>query len=169
MSRRRGRILAFQALYSYDVGGLTLDRVMELEWDKKDFRSDASGGPGLGVGSSAGGVSGNADGQSFSSDETKDYARLLIAGTVNHLAQIDHEIENHLSEKWEMARLNKVSLAILRLSVFELMFQPDLASSIVIDEAIRIAKEYGEEDSYRFINAILDRIRRDVKSDGLHN
>ncbi len=165
MSRRRGRILAFQALYSYDVGGLTLDRVMELEWDKKDYRSNVNAD--LGTGESD--PSGNAGSQSLSSDETKDYARLLIAGTINHLAQVDHEIENHLSEKWEMARLNKVSLAILRLSVFELMFQPDLASSIVIDEAIRIAKEYGEEDSYRFINAILDRIRRDVKSDGLHN
>ncbi len=165
MSRRRGRILAFQALYSYDVGGLTLDRVMELEWDKKDYRSNVNAD--LGTGESD--PSGNAGRQSLSSDETKDYARLLIAGTINHLAQVDHEIENHLSEKWEMARLNKVSLAILRLSVFELMFQPDLASSIVIDEAIRIAKEYGEEDSYRFINAILDRIRRDVKSDGLHN
>ncbi len=165
MSRRRGRILAFQALYSYDVGGLTLDRVMELEWDKKDYRSNVNAD--LGTGESD--PSGNAGSQSLSSDETKDYARLLIAGTINHLAQVDHEIENHLSEKWEMVRLNKVSLAILRLSVFELMFQPDLASSIVIDEAIRIAKEYGEEDSYRFINAILDRIRRDVKSDGLHN
>lgn len=150
MSRRKGRILAFQGLYSYDVGGVSLDSLLELEWDQKEQDADSEEVEQVETAETAG-----------TEEQTKDYARLLIAGAVNHLDEIDGAIKAHLSEKWELSRINKVTLAILRLSVFELMYQKELHSKIVIDEAIRIAKEYGADDSYKFINAILDSISKD--------
>ncbi len=134
MSRRKGRILAFQALYSYDVGEMPLDQLLKLEWNDNED----------------------------SDDNSRDFARLLIGGTVQHIDEIDATIKGHLSGKWEIGRVNKVSLAILRLSVYSLMFQSDTHPSIVIDEAIDIAKEYGADDAFKFINAVLDNIRKDL-------
>ena len=132
MSRRKGRILAFQALYSYDVGEMPEEQLLKLEWN------DESDG------------------------DSQDFARLLIGGTIKHIDDIDANIKKHLTGKWEIERINKVSLAILRLSVYSLMYQTDTHPSIVIDEAIDIAKEYGADDSFRFINAVLDNIRKEL-------
>jgi N utilization substance protein B len=140
VSRRKGRILAFQALYSYDVGGVPLDELLKLEWAEA-----AETEPG----------------------ESTDFARMIIAGTINHLEQVDESIRNHLSGSWTFDRINKVTLAILRMSIYSLIFQPDIHPTIVIDEAIDIAKEFGSDDSFKFINAVLDTIRKelDVKKD----
>ena len=60
-----------------------------------------------------------------------------------------------------MDRINKVTLAILRTSVYEMKFQADAKPFVVIDEAVNIAKDYGTDDSFKFINAVLDKIGRD--------
>jgi N utilization substance protein B len=73
-------------------------------------------------------------------------------------------IKKHL-QTWDFSRLNRVDLAILRMSVYTLMYQNDMAPSIVIDEAIGISKEFGTDDSFRFINGVLDSIRRTLLAD----
>ena len=73
-------------------------------------------------------------------------------------------IKSHLSASWTMERLNKVSLAVLRLSVYSLLYQKDLHPSIIIDEAIAIVKEFGQDDSFKFLNAILDTISKDISN-----
>lgn len=93
---------------------------------------------------------------------SSDFARLLISGTVDHLDEIDALIKKHLSDKWEFSRVNKVSLAILRMSVFSLLYEQSTAAPVVIDEAIDIAKEYGSDDSFKFINAVLDNVHKDI-------
>ncbi len=57
-----------------------------------------------------------------------------------------------------------MDLAILRLSAYCLLFQQDIPSSVTIDEAVDIAKEFGTDDSYRFINGVLDGIRKQRES-----
>jgi N utilization substance protein B len=59
-----------------------------------------------------------------------------------------------------MDRINKVALSVMRMSVYSLLYQKDTHASIVIDEAVGIAKEYGAEDSFKFINAVLDKINK---------
>lgn len=90
---------------------------------------------------------------------TVTFARLLIAGTIENIEAIDTLIKGHL-KNWNFDRLNRVDLAIMRMSVYSLKYQPDIPPSIVIDEAIDIAKEYGTDDSYRFINGVLDAIKK---------
>jgi N utilization substance protein B len=135
VSRRKGRILAFQALYSWDVGGIATDDILKFSW----AGSGTGGEPDV---------------------ETAAFARLLIAGTMEHRDEIDSLIRDHLSAKWDFSRLNRVSLAILRMSVYSLLYQKDTHPTVVIDEAIDIAKEYGADDSFKFINAVLDTISR---------
>lgn len=136
MARRKGRILAFQALYSYDMGNVNEENVIEFSWVDQAVL-DRMG----------------EDGQLF--------ARLIVIGTIDNLQEVDQNIKDHLAN-WSFDRLNKVDLAILRMSTYSLLFQKDIHPSIVIDEAVDIAKEYGSDDAYKFINAVLDSIRKDL-------
>ena len=87
----------------------------------------------------------------------------MIAGAIENQSQIDERIKENL-KGWDFARLNKVTLSILRMSVYSLLFQKDVPVSIVIDEAVDIAKEYGQDDSFKFINAVLDTIGKSCNS-----
>ncbi len=148
MSRRKSRILALQALYSYDVGGVPVDELLKFEWDSfETLPSESEGSASQSV-------------QDADSD-TYDFARILVSGTVNHLEEVDSIIRNHLSSGWTMERMNRVSLAILRLSVYSLLYFEDMPATIVIDEAIDLAKDFGIDDSFKFINAVLDTIRKE--------
>ncbi|NLM00321.1 MAG: transcription antitermination factor NusB [Treponema sp.] len=136
MSRRKGRILAFQALYSYDVGNVNRESLMNFDWvEQKTLKKIGEDG--------------------------KIFAQLLVSGTIEHLDEIDEKIKANI-EKWDFERINKVDLALLRMSVYSLMYQKDMHPSIVIDEAIDISKEFGVDDAYKFINAVLDSIRKSL-------
>jgi N utilization substance protein B len=147
-ARRKGRILAFQTLYAYELCARVLP-----------------GAPGTGktpdllllgfpwIDESA---------QEKSNQESIDFARLIAAGTIENLAEIDKQIKIQL-EHWDFSRLNKVDQAILRIGVYSLLFQKDIPASVTIDEAVDISKEYGTDESYRFINGVLDGIRKNLQ------
>ena len=135
MTRRESRIIAFQGLYSWDVGNIPLEEVLTFGWVENPVSVD---------------------------DESLAFSRHLIAGAVECKDEIDGIIKKFL-KNWDFNRLNKVSVAILRMSVYSLMKQKDIMPSIVIDEAIHIAKEFGPDDSYKFINAILDNIKKSLE------
>ena len=112
------------------------------------------------------------DFESLNSDSEESSSRALcvaeinsenstFSGTIENITQIDELIKNHLSN-WEFDRVNRVSVAILRMSVYSLLFMKDIEPSIVIDEAIDIAKNFGPDDSYKFVNAILDNIKKSI-------
>ena len=117
-----------------EIGGNPLEEVLKLSWADSD------------------------KGESVD-EESGTFARMLIAGAVEHKAEIDDLIAKHLNG-WEFDRVNKVSMAILRMSVYSLLYQKDIPASIVIDEAVSIAKDYGQNDAFRFINAVLDTIKK---------
>ena len=155
VSRRNGRILAVQALYSYDVGKMPLEELLKLEWIQN--------GTDAGIVPEEIKEEFTESGELNNKAEEYDFARLLIAATINHIDEIDEKIKTHLSGKWDFNRLNKVTLAVLRISVFAILYQKDLNPTIVIDEAIGISKDFGTDDSFKFINAILDTIRKEVE------
>jgi N utilization substance protein B len=146
-SRRKGRILAFQALYSWEMNDSARkgpdkpvigEGLLDFSWLESDRRAAME-------------------------EDISGFSRLLVVGTIENIAAIDKMIRGHL-ENWDISRLNRVDLAILRMSAYTLMFQPDMAPSIVINEAIGIAKEFGADDSYRFVNGVLDSIRRTLQN-----
>lgn len=142
MSRRKSRILAFQALFSWEASESTLEDLLTFSWNYKD--SDVlEESPVL---------------ESEAAKDEKLFASLLVSGTIDRITEIDQLITEHLSDNWSIDRINKVALAILRIAIYELKFQPDSVAKIVIDEAVNIAKQFGADDSYKFINAILDKL-----------
>ena len=133
-ARRKGRILAFQGLFAHELTGTPVAELVQLGWLDQESQEKIK-------------------------QESKDFARLLIQGTIEKLPEIDRQITQQL-EHWDFTRLNKVDLAILRISAYCLIFQTDIPPSVTIDEAIDIAKQFGTDDSYRFINGVLDGIRK---------
>ena len=136
-SRRKSRILAFQALFFWDASICPLEELISFAWldDQKQEKYNQNG--------------------------TLDFSKLLITGTLENIKEIDKKITNNL-QHWEIDRLNRVDLAVLRLSAYSLMYQHEIPASIVIDEAIGICREYGTDDSYKFINGVLDSIRKSI-------
>ena len=132
--RRKGRIIAFQALYAWDVSKRPVEELLDFDWVEQT-KQDKIGEEGL------------------------VFPRLIISGTIENIDEIDRNIRENL-DSWDFNRLNRVDLAIIRISVYALLYQKDLHPSIVIDEAIDICKEFGSDESYRFVNAILDSIRK---------
>lgn len=87
------------------------------------------------------------------------YLNRLVTGTAEHMETIDEVISNHL-EKWTIDRLANVDRNLLRLSVYELMYcQDEVPANVVIDESIEIAKVYGDDQSSKFINGVLSKVK----------
>ena len=133
-ARRKARIIAFQSLYRHDLSGAGLQDLFDFSWMDVE-RSGAAAA------------------------DTLAFARLLIQGAVENIGKIDETIKGQL-ENWDFTRLNRVDLALLRMSVYCLLFQQDIPASVTIDEAVDISKTYGTADSYRFVNGVLDGVRK---------
>ena len=91
--------------------------------------------------------------------EVKTFANQLFTGTVEHLADIDPLITSH-ADNWNLKRMAVIDRNILRLGVFELMHLHDTPPKVCINEAIELAKRFGDTESGKFINGILDAIHK---------
>jgi N utilization substance protein B len=93
--------------------------------------------------------------------ELRNFAAELVAGTLRELPQLDGLLEKHASN-WKIGRMGIVDRNLLRMAIFELRHFPDTPASVVIDEAIELAKEFGTEESPSFINGVLDAVKNAV-------
>jgi len=125
--------LAFQALYFWESNRVPVEELTGFAWLDEDKLKKLDEG-------------------------TAVFSRMLIAGAIENIEAVDGMIKEHL-QNWDITRLNRVDLAILRMSVYTLMFQNDIPPSIVIEEAIGICVEYGADGSHKFVNGVLDSIR----------
>lgn len=92
-------------------------------------------------------------------EDVKPFANQLMAGTVEKLAEIDPLIARH-ADNWDMKRMAVIDRNILRLGVYELLYQADVPPKVCINEAIELAKRFGDTESGKFINGILDAIHK---------
>ena len=97
------------------------------------------------------------DNEAVSSREDVDYIQARCQAIRDRLPEIDRLI-NENTEGWNTDRMGKVELTILRLGVYEMCFDDDIPAGVAIDEAVEIAKKYGQENSGGFVNAILAKI-----------
>jgi N utilization substance protein B len=96
-------------------------------------------------------------------DEARAFASALVHGTKREQHQIDKRIAES-TEHWDLERMAVVDRNILRMAVYELAFEPGVPGKVAINEAIEIAKKFGTRESSRFINGVLDRIHRELRS-----
>ncbi len=95
--------------------------------------------------------------------ETQAFAETLVQGALANQPKIDGIIAQY-AEHWDLDRMAVVDRNILRVAVYELVFEPDVPPKAVINEAIEIAKKFGTRESGRFINGILDRVHKELRA-----
>jgi N utilization substance protein B len=94
--------------------------------------------------------------------DTRTFAASLVRGTKAQQAKIDAIIAES-AEHWALERMAVVDRNILRMAVYELLYEPDVPGKVAINEAIEIAKKFGTAESSRFINGVLDRVHRELR------
>ncbi|HEY7746467.1 MAG TPA: transcription antitermination factor NusB [Desulfuromonadales bacterium] len=144
--RRQGREFALKIIYSLQDQEEPVEAILADFWQNFRFQNDILGEP-IEV----------AEGPlPF---EVRRFAEELILGVAENLEKIDQVIEEH-STNWALDRMARVDLSLLRMATYELLFQPETPTSVIINEAIEIGKRFGTKETPAFVNGILDKISR---------
>lgn len=97
-------------------------------------------------------------------EQTREFARTLFLRTLNHIPDLDKEIQK-LTANWDLNRMAVIDRLVLRIAVCEFLYFDDIPEKVTINEAIEIVKKYSTEKSGRFVNGILDAILEAFKID----
>lgn len=93
----------------------------------------------------------------------KEEEQAFITGKVSAVRERLSDIDGMIDEKasgWNIGRIGKVELTLLRLAVYEMLFDDDIPESVAINEAVELAKKYGGDESYSFINGVLSKFAK---------
>ena len=137
-SRRAQRTYAFQVLYA-------LNFISEPDYLKKTFETYQ-------------------DGKFFDKAGKDTFAWSIVHGVSSNLDKLDHTIASY-SQNWKIGRIARIELTIMRVAVYEMLHCPDIPIKVSINEAIELAKSFGDGNSRNFVNGILDAVARDIKND----
>ncbi len=129
--RTLARECALKILYQIEIGKHSVDDAIEDFWSKGNF-----------------------------SDDIKDFANSLVRGTRKDVDKIDAAITKY-AENWELKRIAVIDKNVLRLGIFQLIYMAGIPPKVAINESIELAKKYGDIDSGKFVNGILDRINKE--------
>jgi transcription antitermination protein NusB len=130
--RRVARECALQMLYEHDVGKQSQEEVAETYWEMNEHPK-----------------------------KVREFASQLFEGTLGRLKEIDKTIQQH-TKNWRLTRMAAVDRNILRLAVFELLSDCSTPGTVVINEALEVAKKYSTHESAQFVNGVLDSIKNDL-------
>ncbi len=133
-SRRKARECALQMLFAADIAETDAGLVLKTYWTEL--------------------------GEADTEDATRDFATRLAAGTLAHLGTLDERIRSR-AEHWRIPRMAIVDRNILRLAVYEFLYEPT-PRTVAINEALEIARRFSTYEATQFINGILDAIKRDL-------
>lgn len=135
--------MALQMLYQKELGGSPSEHIF-AQFNLDDYRSEAA----------------ESEPEVSSKRQLEDsfsYARLLVEGSLEHGEQID-DIIRRQAENWRLERMPAIDRNILRLALYEMLYQQQVPPVVIVDEAIELAKKFGSEQSGRFVNGLLDGI-----------
>ncbi len=133
-SRRKARECALQMLFAADVAEAPSDEVVRTYWSEL--------------------------GESDLDDTAREFSIRLTAGTLANLQLLDDRIRSR-AEHWRISRMAVVDRNILRLAVYEFLYEPT-PRTVAINEALEIARRFSTYEATQFINGILDAIKRDL-------
>ena len=97
--------------------------------------------------------------ESVIDDEQKEYILSVFMGVSNNLKEIDSIILNNL-KGWTIDRISKVDLAVLRLAIYEIKYDENIPYKVSVNEAVELAKEYGDDKSQSFVNGLLAKVQK---------
>ena len=134
MKRTEARELAFKLIYSLEI-----QKNMEKEQIEIFFEENE-----------------------ITNNEEKEFIKTIFEGLINNKSEIEELIQSNLKEKWTIDRISKIDLAILKVAIYELIYSK-VPYKVVINEAVELAKKYGDDSSKSFVNGILASIVKDKK------
>lgn len=138
--RRRARECALQMLFQYDVAQPTVPYLLRTYWDElTEVKPNQK-------------------------DEVQDFANRIVAGVLDNLTDIDLRISRR-TENWRISRMAVVDRNVLRLAVYEFLYESDTPRTVVINEALEIARRFSTFEATQFINGVLDAIKRDLEEE----
>jgi N utilization substance protein B len=135
-ARRKARICALQMLFQYDIAQPRVDELTTSYWEA--FGDDMG-------------------------NVARDFSNKLALGAISRLDEIDDLIKRR-AEHWRINRMAVVDRNILRLAIYEFLYEADTPKTVVINEALEIARRFSTFEATQFINGILDAIKRDLES-----
>lgn len=136
-TRRKAREAALQVLYQLDTAGVPADGVEQAIATFFELYDEAGDG------------------------EARAFAEQLVRGCTEQLEAIDAKIRE-VSRHWRIERMARVDRNVMRLAVHELMALPDVPRRVTLNEAVELAKRFGDENSASFVNGVLDRIASEL-------
>jgi transcription antitermination protein NusB len=151
--RRTAREMAIQMLYQSDLGGSALPHIIAT-FDLAEYLAREAAGPRK-KGPLTAEEREEIDRARKRVDEAFEYAQTLVRGALDNQEKIDDLIRSQ-ADNWRLERMPAVDRNILRLAIYEMMFEKDTPKLVVLDEAIELAKKFGSEQSGRFVNGLLD-------------
>ena len=134
-TRRRARERALQILFGLEFTAYELDAVLPEYWEANPAK------PGV-----------------------RRYAERLVRGVVEQQAAIDAHLAQ-AQQRWSLARIGRVELAVLRVALYEMRYLEDVPPRVAINEALEVVKRYGADDAPRFVNGVLDRCREQFEQE----
>ena len=126
MNRSNARELSFKLLYEMEIQKDTSDEHIQLCIENQDITDE----------------------------KAITYIKDVAKGVTEKMNEIVNLISNNLKEEWELSRVSKINIALLKLAIYELI-EKQLPYKVVINEAIELAKKYGDDNSPSFVNGIL--------------
>ena len=133
--RRKGRMLALQVLYEADAAGHDTEQILA-----------------------------NLEARAEVSEEVATFARELVAGVSQNKEEIDHHIAS-LAPAWPMEQIPLIDRNILRLAIFEILLDNKVPVKVAINEAVELAKDFGSDNSPRFVNGVLGAVSALIKNE----
>ncbi len=97
-------------------------------------------------------------------DEVHDFANRIVTGVLDNLTDIDLRISRR-TENWRISRMAVVDRNVLRMAVYEFLYESDTPRTVVINEALEIARRFSTFEATQFINGVLDAIKRDLEEE----
>ena len=146
-ARHRAREAALQMLYQTEVGRASVHEAVRTYWPGRDAPPSPEDEHADAVPAAA------------VDEHGRTFANALVSGTVGRLAEIDELIASHL-KNWRIERTAVIDRLILRLAIYELVSGPETPAKVIINEALELARTFSADDSVRFINGVLDAVRR---------
>jgi N utilization substance protein B len=135
--RHHAREAAVQMLYQWEVGKVAMFEVSQTFWTYAPLESAPL------------------------SAELRGFATRLASGVAGAVSDLDPLIAQ-AAENWRIERMNVLDRLILRLAVYEFLFEPGTPAKVIINEALELARTFSTDDSVRFINGVLDAVRRSL-------
>lgn len=145
-SRHRAREAAIQMLYQWEVGRVAMFEVAQTYWAHGSW-PETAGAPAVGEEIGA---------------EVRDFATALANGVAASVQEIDQLIAE-AAEHWRIERMAVVDRLILRLAVYEFLHEKETPAKVIINEALELARTFSTDEAVKFINGILDGIRRTLE------